>query len=170
MTQAIERDAIYRGRRFQTETIELCVRWYITYRLSYRDLAAMMAERGIVEAHTTIMRWVLRYVRYARRASDGRGLYLLVMPNGGRYWRYNYRFNGKHKTLALGVHPDIPLEAARERHQIARSLLADGIDPSDRKRADGKYAFATARRGTKTPYAPVTNGVARVPRKTADRG
>ena len=46
MTQPIERDPIYRGRRFQTETIELCVRWYITYRLSYRDLAAMMAERG----------------------------------------------------------------------------------------------------------------------------
>jgi transposase-like protein len=38
MTKPIERDPIYRGRRFQTETIELCVRWYITYRLSYRDL------------------------------------------------------------------------------------------------------------------------------------
>ena len=57
MTQPIERDRIYRGRRFQTETIELCVRWYITYRLSYRDLAAMMAERGVVVSHTTIMRW-----------------------------------------------------------------------------------------------------------------
>ena len=74
MTQPIERDSIYRGRRFQTETIELCVRWYITYRLSYRDLAAMMAERGIVVSHTTIMRWVLHYLpeceerwsRYAR--------------------------------------------------------------------------------------------------------
>jgi transposase-like protein len=51
MTKPIERDAIYRGRRFQTETIELCVRWYITYRLSYRDLAAMMAERRIVLSH-----------------------------------------------------------------------------------------------------------------------
>jgi transposase-like protein len=62
MTKRIERDPIYRGRRFQTETIELCVRWYITYRLSYRDLAAMMAERGIVVLHTTIPRWALRYV------------------------------------------------------------------------------------------------------------
>ena len=62
MTKRIERDAIYRGRRFQTETIELCVRWYITYRLSYRDLVAMMAERGLAVSHTTIMRWVLRYV------------------------------------------------------------------------------------------------------------
>ncbi len=59
MTKPIERDLIYRGRRFQTETIELCVRWYITYRLSYRDLAATMAERGVVVSHTTIMRWVL---------------------------------------------------------------------------------------------------------------
>ena len=56
MTRPIERDPLYRGRRFQVETIELCVRWYITYRLSYRDLVAMMAERGIVVSHTTIMR------------------------------------------------------------------------------------------------------------------
>jgi transposase-like protein len=41
------RDPIYRGRRFPHDIIELCVRWYITYRLSYRDLVAMMAERGI---------------------------------------------------------------------------------------------------------------------------
>ena len=53
MTKPVERDAIYRGRRFQTETIELCVRWYITYRLSYRDLAATMAERGIIVSHNT---------------------------------------------------------------------------------------------------------------------
>jgi transposase-like protein len=58
MTQAIKRDPIYRGRRLQAHTIELCVRWYITYRLSYRDLAAMMGERGIILSHTTIMRWV----------------------------------------------------------------------------------------------------------------
>jgi hypothetical protein len=45
-----------------SEIIELCVRWYITYRLSYRDLVAMMAERGIVVWHTTIHRWVIRYV------------------------------------------------------------------------------------------------------------
>jgi transposase-like protein len=61
MTKPIGRDAIYRCRRFSAETIELCVRWYITYRLSYRDLAAMMAERDVSVSHTTIMRWVLRY-------------------------------------------------------------------------------------------------------------
>lgn len=357
MTKRIERDAIYRGRRFQTETIELCVRWYITYRLSYRDLAAMMAERSIIVSHTTIMRWVFRYVpeyerrwdrfahpvnsswrmdetavsvrdvrhylyravdkhamsvasllradkdmnaareffrkavainqrtwprkvnldgnaashralrllgneeprwksvvvrscrylnniieqdhrvikrrcasmlglkslepaavtfagielanrihkrqfhfgrgamtdnwslkqlweralsefppcgrsrrmipparppmhqnsrgnsrgaigprgnqprRYPRKIFDGRGLYLLLMPNGGRYWRYNYRYDGKLKTLALGIHPDVSLEKARARHQTARALLADGVDPSARKRAIGVRVF-----------------------------
>ncbi len=360
MTQAISRDAIYRRRRFQSETIELCVRWYITYRLSYRDLVGMMAERGIIVSHTTIMRWVMRYVpefekrwaRYARsvhsswrvdetavsvrggphylyRAVDkhgksvgsllradrgidaaqaffrsavatqqsrwprkvtldgnaashralrllwqedkkwqsivvrscrylnniveqdhraikrrcasmlgfksfktaaitlagielahrirkrqfslgrgrphrhtspkqlwdralaqfppldsprcrfspapppahqnsrdrktttteprdtqslrcarkifvGRGLYLLAMPNGGRYWRYNCRFDGRQKTLALGIHPDVSLDKARARHQVARTLLADGIDPSARKKALGNRAFVTS--------------------------
>src|ERR1700719_511903 len=62
MTKPIVRDPIYRRRRFDAEIIELCVRWYITYRLSYRDLVAMMAERGIIVSHTTILRWVIRYV------------------------------------------------------------------------------------------------------------
>jgi transposase-like protein len=62
MTVAIARDPIYRGRRFQPEIIELCVRWYLTYRLSYRDLVEMMAERSVTVSHTTIFRWVQRYV------------------------------------------------------------------------------------------------------------
>ncbi|MGQ0833498.1 MAG: Arm DNA-binding domain-containing protein [Gammaproteobacteria bacterium] len=67
---------------------------------------------------------------HPRKLFDARGLYLHVMPNGGRYWRYNYRFNGKQKTLALGIYPDVPLGKARSRHQEARCQLADGIDPS----------------------------------------
>ena len=51
MPRAAPRDAIYRGRRFSAEVIELCVRWYVTYRLSYRDLSAMLAERGSSDAH-----------------------------------------------------------------------------------------------------------------------
>jgi transposase-like protein len=53
MTRPAIRDAIYRGRVFDAEIIELSVRWYITYRLSYRDLVAMMAERGVEISHTT---------------------------------------------------------------------------------------------------------------------
>lgn len=70
-------------------------------------------------------------LRRTWKVSDGGGLYLHVAPTGGRYWRYNYRFDGKQKTLALGTYPDVPLERARERHQRARTLLADGIDPSN---------------------------------------
>ena len=62
MTKPIARDPIYRRRVFDADVIELCVRWYITYRLSYRDLVEMMAERGIQVAHTTVLRWVTRYV------------------------------------------------------------------------------------------------------------
>src|SRR5258706_6470428 len=70
MPKATIRDPIYRGRRFPTEVIEQCVRWYISYRLSYRDLMAIMAERGVVVTHTTILRRVLRYVpEYERRWS-----------------------------------------------------------------------------------------------------
>ena len=56
MTKPIARDPIYRKRAFGADIIELCVRWYITYRLSYRDLVEMMAERGIEVAHSTILR------------------------------------------------------------------------------------------------------------------
>src|SRR6266404_3464783 len=97
MTQAIERDPIYRCRRFQSETIELCVRWYITYRLSYRDLVAMMAERGVVVSHTTILRWVLwylpefekRWARYARLVSPSwRVDETAVSVRGGKHYLY----------------------------------------------------------------------------------
>jgi hypothetical protein len=87
----------------------------------------------------------LEPLRYSRKICKGRGLYLLVMPNGSRYWRYSYRFQGKHKTLALGIYPDISLDRARARHQGARLLLADGPDPSARKRALGKYALVITR-------------------------
>ena len=83
--------------------------------------------------------------RHARKIFHGRGLHLLVTPSGGRYWRYNYRFNGKLKTLALGVHPDVSLDKARARHQAARSLLADGIDPGAEKRKHGSHLWTATR-------------------------
>jgi len=351
MPKAQERDPIYRHRRFPAEVIETCVRWYITYRLSYRDMVAMMAERGVTVSHTSIMRWVLRYVpeyearwgryarpvhgswrmdetavrvrggnhylyravdkhgksvdsvlragrdkaaaqaffehaagrresgfpdkinvdgytathlalrnlgkqdrrwrsvevrsnrylnniveqdhraikrrcasmlglksfqsaaitlagielahrirkqqfslvsdasdlpgslkdlwdlalradganrypilglaraanapeliqrirqptarrepmdllprRYSRKVTAGHGLYLLIAPRGGKYWRYNYTFEGKRKTLALGVYPDVSAALAKRRHQQARNQLARGVDPMIRKR------------------------------------
>jgi integrase len=64
------------------------------------------------------------------KLADARGLYLQVAINGGRYWRFNYRFQGRQKTLAIGTYPDVSLVRARERHQEARRLLAEGIDPA----------------------------------------
>ena len=52
---------LFKGRHFEQEIIILCVRWYLRYKLSYRDLVEMMAERGLPIAHTTILRWVQRY-------------------------------------------------------------------------------------------------------------
>ena len=88
----------------------------------------------------------LKPVRYLRKVTDGRGLYLLVTPRGGRWWRFAYRFAQKGKTLALGTYPDVPLERARARHEFARDLLAHGVDPSELKKALGKYAFVAAMR------------------------
>ena len=62
---------------------------------------------------------------------DGRGLFLLVHPNGSKYWRFKYRYAGKEKGLALGVYPDVSLANARQRHQQAREAVANGIDPGE---------------------------------------
>jgi integrase len=68
------------------------------------------------------------------KLSDGAGLYLLVKTNGTKCWRYNYRFDGRSKTLAIGIYPAITLAEARARHDIAHQQLADGLDPSLVKR------------------------------------
>ena len=74
--------------------------------------------------------------------SDGGGMYLLVNA-GGKYWRMDYRFADKRKTLALGVYPEVSLAKARQRREKARELLADGIDPSTAKHEE-KRAKADA--------------------------
>jgi integrase len=78
-----------------------------------------------------------------QKKADGSGMYLLVHPNGGKYWRMDYRFAGKQKTLALGVYPDVSLSEARERREQARKLLANGADPSVVKQ-DTKQAIHRA--------------------------
>ncbi len=69
------------------------------------------------------------------KMGDGGGLFLLVNPNGAKYWRLKYRINGKEKALAIGVYPDVSLADARERRGEARKLLAAGTDPGDIRRA-----------------------------------
>lgn len=61
---------------------------------------------------------------------DADGLFLLVQPNGGRWWRFRYSFAGKAKGISLGTYPDVPLARARQKRDEARAQLADGKDPS----------------------------------------
>ena len=68
------------------------------------------------------------------KARDSGGLYLLINPNGSRWWRLDYRFGGKRKTLSMGIYPDVPLAKARERRDAARKLLADDIDPGENRK------------------------------------
>jgi hypothetical protein len=59
---------------------------------------------------------------------DGGGLYLLVIPSGGKYWHFKYRFNGKDKRISFGPYPKISLAEARMRRDEARSQIAHGTD------------------------------------------
>lgn len=69
------------------------------------------------------------------KLADEKGLFLLIHPNGSKYWRQKYRYGGKEKMLAHGVYPDVTLKDARDRRDEARKLLANGIDPGENKKA-----------------------------------
>ncbi|PHI30184.1 tyrosine-type recombinase/integrase [Budvicia aquatica] len=70
------------------------------------------------------------------KLTDGEGMHLLIHPNGSKYWRLQYRFDGKQKMMALGVYPEIKLADARQRRDEARRLIANNIDPSEKKKVD----------------------------------
>jgi integrase len=65
---------------------------------------------------------------------DERGLFLIVTPAGGKWWRFRYKFDDKEKLLSLGVYPDVVLKDARVRRDAARKLLAEGIDPGENRK------------------------------------
>ena len=75
---------------------------------------------------------------------DGQGLYLLVNPNGSKYWRLKYRHLKKEKVLTLGVYPKVSLKLARDRRDEARAHLADNRDPGVIKREGIAAAIASA--------------------------
>lgn len=74
------------------------------------------------------------------KLTDSAGLYLLVNTDGRRYWRFNYRFGGKQKTLAFGVFPDVGLADAREKRDAARKLIAAGKDPAAQRKEEEREA------------------------------
>lgn len=78
------------------------------------------------------------------KLADSDGLHLLVLPSGGRYWRMNYRYLSKYKTLAFGVWPDVELADARAKRDEARRLLAKGIDPAEQAKLDKITASVAA--------------------------
>ncbi len=101
------------------------------------------------------------------KLADGEGMYLLVLPSGGKYWRLKYRIDGKEKVLALGVYPKVSLSGARGKRRVAKDVLSDGQDPSVikklekiKRKYDGKDSFeAVARewhKKQKTSLAEVT--------------
>src|SRR5260370_26439437 len=85
------------------------------------------------------------------KIADGEGLFLLVTPAGGKYWRLKYFFAGKEKLLALGVYPEVTLADARERRAQARKVLAAGNHPAEAQ----KQARRLARLTSENSFEPV---------------
>ena len=173
MTKPIVRDLIYRRRRFDAEIIELCVRWYITYRLGYRDLVAMMAERGIVVSHTTIHRWVIRYVpefekrwnRFARPVNTSWRVDETYINIRGK-WGYLYRAVDKHgKTVDFLLRPDRGIAAAQA---FFRKALSTSLPRWPRKiRLDGQRTPAACAKA-RAPRRHLFPGRARCRRAPAE--
>ena len=67
---------------------------------------------------------------------DGRRMYIEVSSPGGKWWRLKYRFRGKETRLSLGVYPDVTLEDARQRREEMRTLIINGVDPSEHSKAE----------------------------------
>ena len=65
---------------------------------------------------------------------DGDGMFLLIHPNGSKYWRMKYKFDGKSKLASFGVWPGVSLKVARERRHEARQKIKIGINPVEKKR------------------------------------
>jgi transposase-like protein len=139
------RNPLFNGRRFGDEVLTLCVRWYLRFKLSYRDVAEIAWEMGILVAPSTIMRWVIRYAEeFARRWQP------FERPVGGSWradeayikvrgsWMYLYRaVNGKGKTVESYLSRTRDIAAAKaffrkelKCHGEPRAITLDGFEPS----------------------------------------
>jgi transposase-like protein len=146
-------EELFRGRHFDQEIVVLCVRWYLSYKLSYRDLVAMMGERGIDLAHTTILRWVQHYTpefekRWNRFATTVGGSWRMdetyIRVKGE--WMYLYRAvdkGGKTVDFYLSRRRDVSaarafLHKAMKGQRIPTKITLDAYAASHRAVADLK--------------------------------
>lgn len=83
------------------------------------------------------------------KLADGGGLFLLVHPNGSKYWRLKYRLNGKEKLLALGVYPDTKAPQARKKAQAAKEAVREGVDPSRQRKVEKRQKVLAQERSFK---------------------
>jgi Arm DNA-binding domain len=104
-------------------------------------MVSLMASRRSLESDT-IMGLTASAIKAPQcrakdyKLADSNGLYLLVKPSGGRYWRMNYRFRGYQKTLSFGAWPEVALIDARHKRHEARREIARGIDPGEKLKLD----------------------------------
>ena len=150
-----------KGRHFDQEIIVLCIRWYLAFKLSPRDLVQMMAERGVALAHTTILRWVQRYVpefekrwsRYARPVGDSWRVDETYIKVRGQ-WVYLYRAvdkEGRTVDFLLSKRRDVMaakrfFSQATRQHGMPRVITLDGYAASHRAIAKLKAAGTLPRR------------------------
>ena len=156
-------DDLFKGRQFDREIIILCVRWYLRFKLSFRDLVEMMAERGIALAHTTIMRWIERYVpefekRWNRFACQAGGSWRVdetYVKIKGR-WTYLYRAvdkPGKTVDFLLRAKRDIAAAKAffrrafKSQGRLPQKITLDGYQASHRA---AREILAQHQRGKRT--------------------
>jgi transposase-like protein len=147
MSEPASAQDLFKGRHFDQEIIVLCVRWYLTFKLSSRDLVQMMAERGIALAHTTILRWVQRYVpefekrwhRHALPVGDSWRVDETYIKVRGQ-WVYLYRAvdrQGRTVDFLLSKRRDIAaakrfFSRAIKQHGAPRVITLDGYAASHR--------------------------------------
>ena len=141
-------DDLFKGRHFDREIIVLCVRWYLRYKLSFRDLVEMMAERGLSLAHTTIMRWIQRnapefekrWNRFARPVGQSWRVDETYVKIKGR-WTYLYRAvdkEGKTVDVLLRAKRDVAAakvffrRAFRGQGRLPHKITLDGYQASHR--------------------------------------
>src|ERR1700746_1480727 len=161
MTEPTSAQELFKGRHFDQEIIVLCVRWYLTFKLSSRDLVQMMAERGITLTHTTILRWVQRYVpyfekrwsRYARPVGNSWRVDETYLKIKGQ-WVYLYRAVdkvGRTVDFLLSRRRDIVgakrfFSRATRQHGVPRVITLDGYAASHRAVAKLKEVGTLPRR------------------------